>query len=141
MSAQNVGPALFDLADFEETAPPVKIPQMLPCGRHTVAEDDQHVADCWGHVCPSCGEHVANGFLYRINHHGAERGICTSVQLQLNHMTVALRLGTSPNPHDWRVLDLGFRFGPDGAQIHPDGHVVMARHYEEELRLLKRWAA
>lgn len=116
--------ALFELADFEETAPPATIPQMLPCGRHTIAEDDEHVADCWGHVCPSCGEHVGSGFLYRINHDAADRGVCGSIVLRLNHLTYALRRGEVPAARDLSVLDLGYRLGPDGAQIHPDGTVM-----------------
>lgn len=115
---------LFDLSDFEETRPAsVFPPEMLACGihrRHSSADQEAHAADCWHGVCPCCGEPVIGSYDVEINHAGADRGRCVSLELRLNHLTYDIRNGIEPSRHDLGVLTTGWRIGPDGTQIPPD---------------------
>lgn len=117
---------LFDLADFEETAPPPPAPALPPemwaCGVHAMhREDDEHARDCWGSVCPACGDDVVNGWMLRLNHWGGDGGMCTSLSLRLNHLTFDIRHGQTPSERDLTALDSGWRIAPDGSQIPPAG--------------------
>jgi hypothetical protein len=113
---------LFDLADFEETTPHPLYRDMFPCGVHERhRDDDAHAAECWLGVCPCCGEDVPSGFMMTLNHFGGEHGTCISVDLRLNHLTYAIRHGEPPAERDLTVIDLGWRIGPDGSQIPPQG--------------------
>lgn len=119
---------LFDFEDFAETkqyapvVPKIFPPEMLSCGVHQRHRDDnEHARDCWGGVCPACGEDVLNGFLMNLNHSGAETGICTSIGLRLNHLTYAITHGEIPDYRDMTVIELGWRIGPEGTQIPPTG--------------------
>lgn len=82
-------------------------------------QDDEHAAECWRHVCPCCRDEVVNGWMMRLNHSGAERGMCTSLTLRLNHLTYAIRYGGGVAERDMTVIDLGWRIAPDGSQIPP----------------------
>ena len=144
---------LLDLLDeilAAENAPRVDVAPTrrhngwLPCGRHEAwREDDEHVVECWGSVCPSCREPVANGFLYRLNHEAAEHGVCGSIVLRLNHLTAYLRLGGVHvlADRDLTVLDLGYRLGPDGSHIYPDGTVHPVLNAHEREKAFARWAS
>ena len=108
-----------------------------PCGLHERTRgDEDHLADCWHHTCPSCGEHVANAFLMGLNHYGADSRMCPSIKLRLNHLTSDIRNGRKPDERDLTVIDLGYLIGPDGSQIHPDGYVdpCLPLYLERELR-------
>ena len=137
-----VGPALFDLEDFfndtvSETLDEVRTPvaDLLACGAHRrYLDDDAHAAECWGGVCPSCGDPVSSGGLMRLNHTGADRGTCTSLGLRLNHLTYALRTGCALDERDLSVLALGWMLGPDGSQIPPAGRPAPSgweRHWSD----------
>lgn len=94
---------------------------MHQCGRHRlISEDDAHVADCWNHVCPSCGDEVHNGFLMRINHEGSDARTCPSIILRAAHLVYAQRTGEAPAARDLTILDLGYRIADDGTLIHPE---------------------
>lgn len=114
--------ALFDLADFEETAPVVYPAPMFPCGKHRLhatQEAEAHGAECWGGRCPSCRDEVVGYYDVTINHSGAEIGHCTSLTLRLNHLSYDVCNGSAPSARDLTVLDLGWRIAPDGTQIPP----------------------
>lgn len=119
-------------------------PRRFECGRHLYPrEGEAHVAECWRHVCPGCGERVANAFLMGLNHTllrwGDGRAICGSIALRLNHLTYAIRNGQAPDARDLTVLDLGYLIGPDGSQIAPDGAVSHCRSPHEAEQLFAKW--
>mgnify|MGYP001547664560 CR=1 FL=1 len=119
--------ALFDLKDFVETAPVLVVVPMHPCGIHTLRrEDDAHVRDCWGNVCPCCGDDVLNGFLMGLNHGGAEQRMCVSLDLRLNHLSIDIRGRRLPSDRDLSACDTGWRIAPDGARIAPIGWFEVA---------------
>ena len=135
-------------ADEGRAAPTKPVPEeekpnlgYRPCGIHLrIRDDEAHLVDCWRNVCPSCGDHVANGFVMLLNHEGADVSTCPSIRLRLNHLTASMRFnGPAPDEHDLAVIKLGYLIGPDGSQIHPDGHVDVCLPPHIKAERFARW--
>ena len=130
--------ALFDLDEFEETRPVHRTNLMpgygpWPCGIHddTRQGDIGHAFDCWGGVCPCCGEALGRerGALF---HRGADTEYCNRLVWALHALIGAVRGHRRLKASDLDLaVGLGWRFGPDGATVPPAGMVAPARWRRE----------
>lgn len=119
--------SLFEMRDF---APPK--PEHAEGCVYCRPDDDgiyppleQHTEHHLPRTCEICGRSEPNSLLFEMNHHTLGRRplrrpvACTALWLTLNHLTYDVRHGTRPAERDLWPLDLGWRIGPDGAQIAP----------------------
>lgn len=121
--------ALFDLADFAPPAPAWAV----TCFYCT--PDAQGYYDRANHdhahrqlTCAVCHESEPNRLLFEMSHgiclggcYQRDALVCTSLDLQLNHLSYDITHGQAPAVRDLPALELGWRFGPDGTAIAPAG--------------------
>ena len=100
-----------------------------PLGRYN---EQNHFRSHLPMTCAVCLVTCPNRLQFE-NSHGVSLGasfelgvmVCSSLSLQLNHLSYALRHGEIPSENDAHALQLGWLIAPDGAQLAPTGWPVL----------------